>query len=359
MNTMMNINDTLENLVAQITQDVFKKIQDDIETRLADIVSQQSAKFDDIAFRALESAIQTKLQKINFPSASIPSTALDFSLGKISGDNIHGGIITEFSSSGIDDRAQNCQVTVLDQATVIENNLVASSITVKGDITIEGKIESLGGINEESLLFQNIVEHSAQAAIGRLDDTIFEKYSTLVGNSISQKGLDLNKITMGGVDVIIGNRLANMISESNLSKVGTLRELKVSGESFLSDTLYVSNRRVGINTIEPASALSVWDEEVELNFSKHSRDVAKIGTTRSQAVILSSNGKENITARPDGSVDIQSFRLGTQSFSSAQQAPNYEATKGTVVFNANPSLGGPMGWVCLGSAKWANFGIID
>jgi len=29
------------------------------------------------------------------------------------------------------------------------------------------------------------------------------------------------------------------------------------------------------------------------------------------------------------------------------------------VFNSNPSLGGPLGWVSLGDARWANFGIID
>jgi len=29
------------------------------------------------------------------------------------------------------------------------------------------------------------------------------------------------------------------------------------------------------------------------------------------------------------------------------------------VFNANPTLGGPLGWVSLGDARWANFGLVD
>jgi hypothetical protein len=39
--------------------------------------------------------------------------------------------------------------------------------------------------------------------------------------------------------------------------------------------------------------------------------------------------------------------------------PNFVSDRGHIVFNANPNVGGPLGWVCLGAANWANFGIID
>ena len=44
---------------------------------------------------------------------------------------------------------------------------------------------------------------------------------------------------------------------------------------------------------------------------------------------------------------------------SSETPPTDDQPMGTIVFNSNPSLGGPLGWVSLGGARWANFGIID
>ena len=44
---------------------------------------------------------------------------------------------------------------------------------------------------------------------------------------------------------------------------------------------------------------------------------------------------------------------------SSHTAPNTRGQRGQVVLNEMPSLGGPMGWVCLGDTVWANFGIIE
>jgi hypothetical protein len=76
-------------------------------------------------------------------------------------------------------------------------------------------------------------------------------------------------------------------------------------------------------------------------------------------MILTSNNKENVILEPNGSAAINDLRIGTMRFTSAAQPPNYVSEPGHVVWNTNPSLGGPMGWICLGAANWANFGIID
>jgi hypothetical protein len=123
--------------------------------------------------------------------------------------------------------------------------------------------------------------------------------------------------------------------------------------------VYITDKRLGINTLEPGAVLSVWDEEVEIQISKRKKDTAQIGSIRNHAVVLSSNNKENLVLNTDGSVTAQSITIGNMNFTSAASAPNYEAVKGTVVFNENPSIGGPLGWVSLGGARWANFGIID
>ena len=76
-------------------------------------------------------------------------------------------------------------------------------------------------------------------------------------------------------------------------------------------------------------------------------------------MILGINTQNNITLTADGGVAVQQLKLGNMQFSSSPSTPSYNAAKGTVVFNENPSLGGPLGWVSLGDARWANFGIID
>jgi hypothetical protein len=144
-----------------------------------------------------------------------------------------------------------------------------------------------------------------------------------------------------------------------LQTVGQLKELQVQGESLLSQTLYTTNKRVGINTIEPAQALSVWDQEIEIGFGKKENNTAVIGTPRSQTLIVGSNGKNNLTLTPDGATTVNRINMGSMSFTVGDMPPGDNQPRGAIVFNSNPSLGGPLGWVSLGDARWANFGVID
>ena len=99
---------------------------------------------------------------------------------------------------------------------------------------------------------------------------------------------------MDGEAAITSNKIGIRITESNLQKLGVVRELQTSGETFLSESLYVSNKRVGVNTIDPGHALSVWDQEVEIVTGKRSQDVGMIGTVRNQDLLITSNNKNNL-----------------------------------------------------------------
>ena len=146
---------------------------------------------------------------------------------------------------------------------------------------------------------------------------------------------------------------------SQLQSLGVVRDLQTDGEALLSQTLYVSNHRVGVNTMDPNTALSIWDEEIEIGIGKQTHNTARIGAARDQSLIIGSNKQDNIILTPDGVTAISKLRLGNMMFSSSAMPPQYDAPRGTVVFNEVPSLGGPLGWVSLGNARWANFGIID
>jgi hypothetical protein len=164
---------------------------------------------------------------------------------------------------------------------------------------------------------------------------------------------------LNGAEAIVGNQLGSTIINSNLQQLGLLKELQVSGEAIVAETLYVTPRRVGINTIEPSGALAIWDQEVEIVAAKKSADTGSFGTPRQQRFVLTANNKENIVLETDGSATINELRMGSMKFSAAAQPPNYVGERGHVVWNNNPNPGGPMGWICLGATNWANFGIID
>lgn len=294
-----------------------------------------------------------RIKDINFPDNSIPAKSIKTDELMISGDNIMGGIIKGFGSTGIDDKATKCVVTIMDAAVVVENNLVTLDLTVQGNLDVKGTVP------ESSPFFKQLTKAVTSKVQSSLDTELFAGFSGTIFDKIRTDGLDLTKITVNEQTVIDGNQIGFGITESNLQKVGMLRELQVSGESLLAETLYTGKKRVGVNTMEPSAALAVWDEDIEITFSKFKDGSGKIATPRNQSLVIGSNKHNNITVDIDGSTHIDNLQVGAQRITSSETPPSFASTKGHLVFNANPSVGGPLGWVCLGSANWANFGIID
>jgi hypothetical protein len=343
------INETIIESQSTTTELINKAVVD----RLANININQAVT------DAAASIIVDKLQEFTFPEKSINPTALKLDNLLISGDNIKGGLIENFSSTGIDDRATNVALTILDDITVIENNLLTKDLTVEGLVQIKGSLLIDGHVDQNSNFYKDLISTTTTSALSNMDKGLFDSFSSLVFDKIKNDGLDLNKIQLNGNDVITDNKLGPTIINSNLQHLGVLKELQVSGESLLAETLYVTPKRVGINTIEPSGALAVWDQEIEIVASKKSADVGSFGTPRKQRLILTANGKENVVLDTDGSAVINELRIGSMKFTSAAEPPNYVSQRGHVVWNTNPNPGGPMGWICLGAANWANFGIID
>jgi hypothetical protein len=308
---------------------------------------------------AASGIIVERLKDYVFPANSINGDAIKLADLVITGDNVKGGIIENFSSTGIDDRATGVAVTILDHATVVENNLFTQDLTVEGTATINGNLNVTGTVNEDSAFFQDLVSRTTTSALSNMDRGLFDNYSALIFEKIKTDGLNLSKIKLNDTEVISDNKLGSTIINSNLQSLGLLKELQVVGESIFAETLYVTPKRVGINTIEPSGALAIWDQEVEIVAVKKSADTGSFGTPRQQRLVLTANNKENIILETDGSATINELRMGSMKFSAAAQPPNYVGERGHVVWNTNPSPGGPMGWICLGASNWANFGIID
>lgn len=315
--------------------------------------------FQEALTSTVKTVISDRLLEFKFPDNSIPASSINFDKFQISGDNVSGGLITNFSSVGIDDRSTQVAVTILDEATVVENNLITKDLTIEGSMIVNGSFVVNGSVPEESTFYQNLVSSASESTVKKLDSTLFDGYSNLIFNRIRTEGLDLNKITLNNNEIINDNSLGPSVINSNLQRLGILKELQVSGESFIAESFYATKGRVGINTIEPSAPLAVWDDEIEVTVGKRQKETGSIGTPRNQRLVLFANNKDNISLETDGSTTINDLRIGPMRFTAADRPPNYVSERGHIVWNTNPNPGGPMGWVCLGAANWANFGIID
>lgn len=323
--------DLQERIIEQVVQRVNERIeQSNIQDFIRDVVRQNVANMP-----------------LLMGDSRIPGHLVDTTTLTVSADRIDGGSISKFKSSGIIDSSSSPQLELKDGTVVISNNLRApnidaSELRVRGTTILDGSIVITGTVAENTPFFSQLVESA----------------KTTVMEQIDLAGLSVSKLSLGGKEVLTSRALGTSVTDSNLQKLGLLKELQVRGESLLGETLYVSAGRVGINTIEPSTALSIWDEEVELVAAKMKSNTGWIGTLRSQEVVLTSNRKQNLTLHTDGSVTISELRIDGTKITSGS-LPNSHGEVGQIVLNKTPVIGAPVGWVCLGGTKWAPFASIQ
>jgi len=349
----------LEQTLTQITNQLSTSLAKSANEQITAEVARRVAVMDigPIIQGIVENKINNLVQTGAFGKESIDHSSINFKEFKFSGDVIKGGIIENFGSTGIDDRATQVAMTLMDQAVAFEKAVWTPSAIIKGKLTVEGDLVVLGDIDSNSPAANTLANMAVEKI--KADTELLELHSDAMLASIGQKGIDLKRITQDGREIVNGNQLGYQITDSNLQRVGMLRDLQTQGEAYLSDTLYVTGKRVGINTIEPSAVFVVWDEEVELVITKHSSDTGYIGMPRYQNLVLGANNKDNLILNTDGSVEIENLRIGNTPMSSATAIPDYNAITGTIVWNENPAQGGAVGWICLGGTRWAKFGIIE
>jgi len=260
-------------------------------------------------------------------------------------------LLNNFSSTGIDDRATDCKLTILDDTTVLENRLVSREVEVLGT-TITNDLVVKGAINIDNRSWDTLAAAISKKTLADLNKEWQAQLVTEVKNSISHDGINFDNIMVGDDSLVRDGRLSSTITKTNIQQLGILDSLTVNGAVNVSDTLSVSNGRVGINTIAPESALSVWDEEVSVSINKYKKDQAYIGTTRKQTLGIGTNKDPHIQIDPDGLTTITKLRVGQHMISHSQQLPGWAGTRGDVVFNSNPQEDAAFAWMCTGNFNW-------
>lgn len=357
----MDLTQATEQLVGQITQQLMATLQQSIADEVIKNVKDGMRKVDltTVARDYISSYLKGNTQAYDFPERSIKGTAIDTQGLFLSPAQLTEGTFRNFQSSGIQDSATMCQVTILDRATVFENNLVAGKLEIAENAVIKGDLILGGTIPADSQLFKDVTKTATNALYNELQSGILEKFKTEVTDKIQTTGLSAQYVTVGGKPILENNRLAPGVLHSNLQSVGALKELQVIGETLLDESLYVSNGRIGINTLDPEYTFDVWDQEVQISTFKYSQNVGAVGTTKNQQLVLTSNRKTNLILNPDGSVVAENFQIGNTNMSSAETIPTADRPKGAIVWNSKPAVGSPIGWVSLGGARWAKFGTIE
>jgi len=308
-----------------IQQLLERELQAKIHTELTPYLSELRQNIADRVDTLIKETINTKIEKFEFPENSIHPKSIDISKLKLNKAQIPD--LNEYK--GIEDIAESIELTIMDNCVVVENTLVSSSVQSK-DITADKlTVESVATDKQwYSDLKKDIID---SVVIPEQKDWSFK---------------------IAEIDAKV---------EVNRKNAGNLKELEVSGESLLSNVLYTTpgNNRVGINTMEPSDALTVWDQETEIVIGKHSSQQGYIGTRRKQNLNIGANNKVAVVLKTDGTCMIDNLQLMGRVISESNTIPGHAAKRGDIVLNKQPEVGSYIGWVCLDGLRWAGFGLIN
>ena len=252
-----------------------------------------------------------KIEKI--AEKRIDVRQLDVYENTISGDAIDGGKITNFSSSGIDDKSDTVQVVINNDRVEVQKDL-----TVKGTITVE-----------------NLKYEEAQVPKLNVTEAVM---------------IDHN-------EVLWKDRLGRSVKKSNLEQVGNLKDLRVK------NTLYAAESRVGINTDAPSADFSVNVNGYEV-ITKMQDNNAYVGTHAPVPFAIGTDDTPRIICRSNGDVTIgnEDIKFCDKVFSSGYVAPTEGRWDiGSIVWNSKPAMNQAVGWVCIKGGTpgtWKTFGLV-
>jgi hypothetical protein len=116
------------------------------------------------------------------------------------------------------------------------------------------------------------------------------------------------------IPVITAGALGPTITSSNLTKIGTLNNLTVSGDTTLGDFAYFNStfNRIGLGTEDPVSAINIIENNVSISIGSPSVGLATFGTSSNHDTAIVTDGLPRITVKNNGTINI-----GDQSSQSA------------------------------------------
>ena len=272
--------------------------------------------------------------------------ALNIPVDGLSGDKIHGGTISSFSSLGIKDLASSTVLTVTDNGVIvprIEVGTISGNVTVDGDLSVNtlstGDINSNGSLTTRDIQATtitadriNVIEIHADVRNERSNPLEFkaeENNGSIYGKGLQWTGtgatrqfifqanpdrlwstdsIDLRagkELRIDNTSVLSKDTLGNTVTRSNLQTVGRLQNLTTTGDLNIDQFVFYNSTysRLGIGTDAPNAALSIADENLELIFGADNSE-GVIGNWTSHNLKLVTDNTSRITIKHNGDITI-------------------------------------------------------
>jgi hypothetical protein len=189
-----------------------------------------------------------------------------------------------------------------DQNVTIQGALTVPTISVQNLVTPNGSLAAVGNwvYNTEAELngkgFNWTWGEGNVQLLYRTGSRIWNSgtYDTATGYSINN------------IPVISSTALGSTITASNLTQVGTLQSLTVSGNTTLADLVYVDStlNRIGVGTEEPNLSFSILDNNVEIGLGSPGIGIGSVGTYSSHDLVITTDNLPRITVKATGAVNI-------------------------------------------------------
>jgi hypothetical protein len=332
-----------------------------------------------------------------------------------SGDQVSGGTITNFSSTGIKDNASLTTLVVSDGKITVPSisvDTVEGNIVVRGDVKVYGILDAGFVRTTEIITNQRYEKQYLQFAgnnnngmgsgllwLGPVNKQFVLKSSP--DRLWSSENIDLlgsNSYMIDEVPVLTRDTLGGNVVNSSLQNLGILTKLNVNGPVTISDHIHFNpvSQRLGIGTDNPNGLLSLLDfvNNVEIiidsdssngygkvgtystkGFELVTDDTARITITETGNITLGQEFKDSTIIRAYGKIGVGvrnpteqlevagNIKFGNRLFANDIASPTSGSYQvGDIVWNSMPRPGTYIGWVCTGNGSpgvWNGFGLID
>ena len=357
--------------------------------------------------------VHSAVEKIALKPAEKP----EFLNNEISGDKIHGGRITKFSSVGIVDEATKQVIAIKDEG-IHTDHLYVRTIRNKDGVQVLGGLKVQGDITARSLHVDEITadvrnERSSPLEFTPDENGIYGKgliwkdagpskqfvYRANPDRIWSTESIDLNRgnaYKIDNIDLLTIDTLGSSVRKSSLTQVGTLNNLRTSGNLNIDDFIIydADSQRLGIGTDAPNGNISITSYETEFVIDVESA-ATKIGNWTTDDLNIVTDNTTRITVKANGKVDFgKSGRndakvsvygklgvgvnnvsegvsvssagpieiAGTKIMTGTAVPTNGTFRQGDIMYNTNAVATGYVGWVCVRDGtpgQWKPFGAIS
>lgn len=328
---------------------------------------------------------------------------------ELSGNKIHGGLITQFKSTGIEDTSSKPIMHVSDiglRVNTIHTRSLIGDVKVNGSLTVEGEItadklhvkEITADVrNERSTPLEFIADEKGVygkgiywKGDGATKQLIYRANPDRIWSSESIDIAEGQSYKIANTDILTQSTLGSSVRTSSLTKVGTLAGLRTQGDLVIDDYIFYNSSvdSLGIGTENPNGKLSIATLDAELIFDID-HGYTKIGNWTTTDLCIVTDDTTRITVKANGTTEFSSkvlvnsqlgvgvknidadvslatagpIKVQNKKFQIGSSIPTTGSyLKGDIVWNENPQPTGYVGWICVREGypgEWKPFGQIS